>query len=307
MSSTIKVTPRSTRKPIKNLPTSTNITDQTTVEDVKIALARQANNMDHNRLGLYDAKKKILRDRRALIRKNKDVFDAQEIFVKDLGPQISWLTVFVIEYAGPIVIHLLFLPLRKYLYSSNPPLSSSQRLSMAMIIIHFLKREYETLYVHRFSLGTMPVRNIFKNSAHYWVLSGVNIAYWVYGPNSATAKSSSTINAWNTVGLLLFIFAEISNYQTHLTLSNLRTPGGTERGIPKGYGFDLVTCPNYFFEILAWTGVLMVTKSLGTVVFLIFATGQMYQWAWKKERALRAEFPDRYKKKKTVLVPFLAI
>ena len=41
--------------------------------------------MDPNRLGIFDSKKKILKDHKALIRKNKDVLDAQEVFVKDLG------------------------------------------------------------------------------------------------------------------------------------------------------------------------------------------------------------------------------
>lgn len=67
----------------------------------------------------------------------------------------------------------------------------------------------------------------------------------------------------------------------------------------------MVTCPNYLFEIIAWTGILLVTKSWTTSVFNIAAYAQMHQWAVKKERALRAEFPDKYKKKKYVLLPSL--
>ena len=219
------------------------------------------------------------------------------------GPQISWLTVFIIEYAGPILIHLSFLLLRPYVYSTSAPLSLSQLLSMSMVVLHFLKREYETLYVHKFSLSTMPVRNIFKNCAHYWIFSGVNLAYWIYSPTSYTALSSPLMSYLDIAGLVLFVFGETSNLHTHITLSNLRSPGGTERGIPKGYGFNIVTCPNYMFETVAWVGILMVTKSLSTVLFLVLATAQMQQWAVKKERALRAEFGDKYKKKRYVMIP----
>jgi very-long-chain enoyl-CoA reductase len=220
------------------------------------------------------------------------------------GPQISWLTVFVIEYAGPIFIHLAFLLLRPYIYKNgNRPLSLSQKLSMAMVVLHFIKREYETLYIHKFSLSTMPVRNIFKNCAHYWIFSGVNMAYWIYSPSSYTALESPAIDYINIAGLILFVFGEASNLHTHMTLSNLRSPGGTERGIPKGYGFNIVTCPNYMFETVAWIGVLLVTKSASTVLFLVLACAQMQQWAVKKERALRAEFGDKYKKKRYVMIP----
>ncbi|KAF8852893.1 steroid alpha reductase-like protein [Acephala macrosclerotiorum] len=302
---TLKVTNRSTKKPIKKLPTSIEVTDKTTVQDVKNQLAKQAGGIDPERLGLFDPeKKKILKDRRAFVSQHQDVMGGKEILVKDLGPQISWKTVFIIEYLGPILIHLITpLLLRPYIYSSAPPLSTSQYLTMAMIVLHFAKREYETMYVHRFSLSTMPAFNIFKNSAHYWVLSGFNIAYWVYAPNSYSTLEGPTINYINAVGLVLYVFGEVSNLITHKTLSNLRSPGGTERGIPQGYGFGLVTCPNYLFEIIAWIGVTLVSKSFSTVIFDVVAWAQMHAWAIKKEKALRSEFPDKYKKKKYVLLP----
>lgn len=103
--------------------------------------------------------------------------------------------------------------------------------------------------------------------------------------------------------MVLYLYGEVSNYITHVTLSNLRTPGGTERGIPKGYGFDLVTCPNYMFELISWLGMLLVSKSLGTLFFIGLAAWKMNEWAVKKEKAYRREFPDTYKKKRNTLIP----
>lgn len=91
------------------------------------------------------------------------------------------------------------------------------RYVYGMTLLHFLKREYETLFVHRFSNGTMPLYglfrkyvflpaseafqrvshiifpifadpNLFRSCAHYWILSGVALAYAVYGPTYAATS-----------------------------------------------------------------------------------------------------------------------
>ena len=68
------------------MPTSIVVTDQTTVQDVKDQLASAAGGRDPNRFGLFDPdKKKILKDRKALVNQNKEVVAGKEILVKDLG------------------------------------------------------------------------------------------------------------------------------------------------------------------------------------------------------------------------------
>jgi len=228
--------------------------------------------------------------------RNKSAID-----VKDLGAQISWRTVFIVEYLGPLLIHPLMYLARPYIYGTNAPATQLQKLTLLMCVLHFAKREFETLFVHRFSSATMPASNIVKNSGYYWVLSGFNLAYWSYGPNSPAARASNPLIAY--VGVALFVIGEICNYSNHLTLKNLRRPGSTDRGIPQGLGFNLVTCPNYMFEAIAWIGVALVNRSLSTIVFIIVAVGQMGVWAWKKERRYRKEFGDKYKRKRYAILP----
>lgn len=102
------------------------------------------------------------------------------------------------------------------------------------------------------------------------------------------------------------MFAQVSNFSTHLTLSNLRRAGTTTRGIPRGYGFNWVTCPNYFFEVLCWLAVWALSGFNWAVgLFTLVSAGQMYLWALKKEKRYRKEFGDKYKKKRAVLIPAL--
>ncbi len=95
---------------------------------------------------------------------------------------------FLVEYAGPILITLGLLVFRKQIYNTDLPLSFRQKLGVAMVLGHYVKRELETLFVHRFSAETMPRINIFKNSAHYWVLFGVCNMYWFLKPSQLGSK-----------------------------------------------------------------------------------------------------------------------
>ncbi|KAJ1862734.1 3-oxo-5a-steroid 4- dehydrogenase [Coemansia sp. RSA 486] len=154
----------------------------------------------------------------------------------------------------------------------------------------------------------MPLMNVFKNSFHYHMLSGLNLAYWVYSPSTAHGTPLAAKLGNPTLMAVLtgvFLFAEASNLMTHVTLRNLRPPGTRVRRIPYGYGFDIVSCPNYLFETLAWVAIAGMTRSFAAVFFLIVSSGQMYIWAVKKHKQYKREFPD-YPKSRKAMIPFIA-
>lgn len=103
--------------------------------------------------------------------------------------------------------------------------------------------------------------------------------------------------------MLLYAIGEWGNFQAHMTLRNLRRAGTTDRGIPRGGAFELVTCPNYMYEVLIWIAVAMVTRSWSALLFAVVAIGQMGFWAQKKESKYRREFGSKYRKKRWVILP----
>ncbi|KAK4101983.1 hypothetical protein N658DRAFT_43053 [Parathielavia hyrcaniae] len=313
LKSTVRLTHRNPKRPIKGLPASVELADDATVEDAKILIARQAGVKDFNRIGLYDAvSKETLKNRKARVRDEAGVAKTAELVVKDLGPQIAWRTVYLVEYFGPILFHLLIPLIRPYIYVVAPfaykdeietPLTRVQWLLFGLFHLHYLKREYETAFVHKFSANTMPARNIVRNSAFYWLIGGLLCALDVYAPNSLAARDA--LSPLDCVGLALYAAGEAGNWAVHRHLASLRRPGGTERAIPNCVGSSLVTSPNYMFEVVAWTGVILISRSWTVVVFICAGTYFMRAWSRDKERALRNAFGDRYKKKRYTMLPGL--
>ena len=107
-------------------------------------------------------------------------------------------------------------------------------------------------------------------------------------------------------GLFLFVFGQLANFNCHMILRNLRKEGSTARAIPSGFGFNLVTCPNYLFEVVAWTGVYLVSGLNWSVLFfIIVGSATMMKWASAREKRYRKEFGDKYKRKRYVMFPGL--
>ncbi|USW46708.1 Putative 3-oxo-5-alpha-steroid 4-dehydrogenase [Septoria linicola] len=297
---TLQVKPRGKRIP--KLPTSTSIYVQGSTSDLYHRIAAEAQ-FDINRLRITKEDGTFVPNEKNKTVDSFGLKDGSVVQVKDLGLQIAWRTVFIIEYLGPLLIHPLFYLFRSTIYSSSSSSPSTlQTLSVYLITLHFAKRELETFFIHRFSNATMPAANIFKNSAHYWILAGVLIASFIYSPTHPTATAPFTPLV-DYPALALYGFGELGNFNTHLILRNLRSAGGTERGVPQGLGFSWVTCPNYLFEALAWTSMVVITRSWTTAVFSAVAIGTMAVWAQKKERRYRKEGGASYKKKRFAMIP----
>ncbi|XP_054068593.1 very-long-chain enoyl-CoA reductase isoform X5 [Rissa tridactyla] len=202
-----------------------------------------------------DPKGKSLRDEEIL--QHLPVGTTATLYFKDLGPQIGWTTVFLIEYTGPLFIYFLFYFRMPFVYGLDERFTSSPHpvVNLACIChsFHYIKRLIETVFVHRFSHGTMPLRNIvkdqpnsllsavvalntgledctktkkkipvFQNCLYYWGFAAW-LAYYINHPlYTPPSYGKKQIN----FAVIMFLLCEAGNFSIHVALSDLRRNGG---------------------------------------------------------------------------------
>ena len=101
-----------------------------------------------------------------------------------------------------------------------------------MLLIHYGKRELETIYIHRFRKEYLPFYRLFFEIGQFWIIGGVWMAYSVFGSDYiGTAYPKFFRYLWITA----FFLGESMNWRCHLVLRDLRPIGTKTVWIPKVY------------------------------------------------------------------------
>ena len=193
--------------------------------------------------------------------------------LKDYGLQISWRLVYILEYLGALVAY--------------PYMVGELRLDVVLWTLHYTKRILESVFVHKFSNDTMPLTNLFKNSAYYWG-AGLILGYHATFVNKQI----------DILYVCLWALCQSGNMFCHVYLANLRKDGSREHVLPTNWLFRLTTCPNYTFEVIGWFLFALIGQQyvdLWKLAFCCVGAGQMYVWAGGKYRRYKKLFGDKYK------------
>ncbi|GJQ67132.1 hypothetical protein Trydic_g21990 [Trypoxylus dichotomus] len=289
---------------VKNASLCTvSVASTATIKDVKKEIARNSKGLGVERQSLRtDIKGKDIDNNSTLA--SLGLENGSTVYVKDLGPQIGWRTVFLIEYSGPLVVYAIFATRPSIFYNNaGLPMSTTAYIALGCWTMHYLKRLYESAFIHRFSHGTMPLRNLFRNCGYYWGFAGYVAAH----VNHPLFTPPSMLQV--AIGTGIFAISEIGNLSIHLLLRDLRPEGSTVRKIPVPNSnpltklFNYVSCPNYTYEYTAWLGFSILTSCIPALVFALAGMYQMTVWALSKHRAYKKEFKD-YPNRKAI-IPFL--
>lgn len=174
-----------------------------------------------------------------------------------------------------------------------------------MLVVHFLKRTLETLFLHKYSGGTDLATSI-SIGVYYTLVSIIINSFLVKVPTSLYDSNLCSL------GIACFLIGQIGNFYHHYILSTLRNKddlNGKDNGlkaykIPSGGLFDLVVMPHYFFELVSWFGIALCSQQINCylVFFSMFsylAGRSVATNEWYKQNI--KDYPSNRKN----LVPFL--
>uniref|UniRef100_A0A8C6N6X3 Trans-2,3-enoyl-CoA reductase-like n=1 Tax=Melopsittacus undulatus TaxID=13146 RepID=A0A8C6N6X3_MELUD len=171
------------------------------------------------------------------------------LYFTDLGQQVGWTTFFLTEYTGPLLIYLFFYIRLSTIYDHVETKKNFRHpvvhLACFCHCLHYIRHILETLFVHKFSGGHTPLKNMIKGCAFYWGFTSW-IAYYINHPRYTPPCMYNLF-----FNFLLFCF---------LKGGKSCIPSPTYN--PFTWLFFLVSCPNYTYEVGSWISFTVMTQTL---------------------------------------------
>jgi very-long-chain enoyl-CoA reductase len=226
-----------------------------------------------------------------------DIKQGTNLVIKDLGIQLDYRSVYIIEYLGPFLINILF-----FLYNKSNETTIFQYILFTMIFIHYLKRILESLFVHIFSRDTMPIKNLFINSFYYWVMFGLLGCSNLY--TLSFSKSSHFLGSFRYLFIVSFLYSEFQNFRCHLHQKKLKEDNKGERGIPVEGMFYYVSCANYFWEIMAWLSFSVFSNHWTSYLFVVMSLFILSKWSMERHMNYIKTFSN-YPRSRKALIPYI--
>jgi protein-S-isoprenylcysteine O-methyltransferase Ste14 len=217
--------------------------------------------------------------------------DLNERWLGSIDKKLGWILMEI-----PILITVLFF----HIASSTEYNVSS--IIVAFFVLHYTNRALIYPYRIKAEGKRMPVASMLSSMVFY-AINGYLIGFyfgafkaypieWLYDPRFI-------------LGAALFLFGFYVNIQSDNILMNLRKPGETGYKIPKGGFYKWISCPNYFGEIIEWTGFALMSWSLPGVVYALWVGLPLISQGIHAHKWYLEKFADNYPKERKAVIPFL--
>ena len=204
--------------------------------------------------------------------------------------KIGW---FIMEFPTLALFVFFYLtgPLEKDIY---------KWILFSVFTIHYVNRIFIFPFRTRTKNKKMPLI-IVLSAVFFNLVNGSINGYWL-GWFAGPYEQISLIHF--IPGIIIFITGFSINQYADNKLIKLRKKGDTGYYIPEGGLFNYISCPNFFGEIIEWTGFAIMAWSLPAFSFMIWTMANLIPRAINHHQWYHEKF-EGYPEKRKAVIPFV--
>jgi 3-oxo-5-alpha-steroid 4-dehydrogenase 1 len=207
-----------------------------------------------------------------------------------LDSKAGWV---IMESVSPLIFALCFV-------LGKAPISIASIAFLLLWEAHYIHRAFIYPFSLKSSNEKMPLSVILSGIFFNLMNASLN-GYYVF------TLSGGYPTAWLAdprfiIGAAVFICGFVINRQADYILGGLRSGTDTGYKIPQGGMYRWISCPNYFGEIVIWTGWAIATWSLAGLSFALWTAANLVPRARSHYRWYHEQFTD-YPPERKVLIP----
>jgi hypothetical protein len=209
-----------------------------------------------------------------------------------VGARLAW---FLMEVPSPLLMVLFFI-------LGRHPQGAVASVFLGLWLGHYLYRALLFPLLLPTSSRPMPVL-ILASGAFFNILNAYFNGRWLFSlapPRALTWLASPQF----IVGTALFVFGFFVHVLADRELRLLRLASDGKHGLPRSVLFRFLSCPNYFGEIVEWSGFALAAWSPAGLVFALWTAANLVPRALHHRRWYRTTFPD-YPSSRRAVVPFV--
>lgn len=173
---------------------------------------------------------------------------------------------------------------------------------LAMWTSHYIDRSFIYPIKFRISPKPLPLIILIAGFGFNVINAYLNSEYIVI--NASKYSETWLYDTRFIAGLALFILGFIVNRRSDYTLYRIRSTFRQEYSIPQGGLYRRVSCPNYFGEIIMWTGWAISTCSPVAGAFLLWTIANLVPRARSHHQWYQKHFVD-YPYERRVIIPWI--
>lgn len=214
---------------------------------------------------------------------------------KGWGPlipnRLGWIAM---ELPALLVFPLVFL-------SQTDSISDVHILVLALWGLHYVHRALIFPFRTRTSGKQMPLSIPFM-AIFFNTVNGFFLGYYL--SHFTIFPAGYLLQPLPWIGTGVFLIGYAINLDSDTRLINLRAPGETGYKIPRGGLYRWLSAPNYFGEVVEWTGFLILLGNLPALAFLLWTISNLLPRALSNHKWYKDKFPD-YPPQRKAILPFL--